>query len=113
MQGASTSALGDSLTEKDASEDISNNWLTLQIQAFLEASEDVGIDPETVEDLLELLSPASSGAQSPLNLRDTIQGEVEMHEEEVDLSALYTSHEEAQQGIVWLRSPLPRFSKSS
>lgn len=37
--------------------------LTLQIQAFLEASEDVDIDQETVEDLMRVLSDHQNGGE--------------------------------------------------
>jgi hypothetical protein len=46
--GPSTST---SLSE--TSSDISKNVLFLQVRAFLEASEDVDIDPETVQDLMD------------------------------------------------------------
>ena len=75
-----------------------NNRLVLQIRAFLEASEEVDIDAETLEDLIAGISQdAESGDVSDDD--DDFNTE-ERHldsdaaEEEIDVSALYSIEDE-------------------
>jgi NAD-dependent histone deacetylase SIR2 len=53
--------------------DQEESLLALQIQAFLEASEEIDIDQETVEDLMRVLSETQNGAKSEqLDIKDEV-----------------------------------------
>lgn len=80
----------------------SDNVLVLQVRAFLEASEDVDIDVETVEDLMQTI-PADYDQTSDHDLFTTANSledpnnsdeEVDFTEEELDISALYSIADE-------------------
>lgn len=76
-----------------------DNVLVLQIRAFLEASEDVDIDVETVEDLMQTI-PADyeqpPGPEFSITHQDPSNSDedVDFNEEELDISALYSITEE-------------------
>lgn len=72
---------GESSSSREASPlSDGESLLTLQIQAFLEASEDIDIDQETVEDLQRVLSEHETGGKSHvLDVEDTGQGLANNH----------------------------------
>ncbi|TFK39446.1 DHS-like NAD/FAD-binding domain-containing protein [Crucibulum laeve] len=94
------------LTDQHASENGKLNdedILTLQIRAFLEASEDVDIDPETAEDLLQTLPDLSqeneAGANPDIESEDEDDHDAremaDIDAEELDISPLYRIEQEA------------------
>jgi hypothetical protein len=61
----------------------------LQIRAFLDASEDVGIDPETVEDILDGFESSSHQGDADSDDEDPI---ADLGSDDIlDISALYTT----------------------
>ncbi|KAF9077935.1 DHS-like NAD/FAD-binding domain-containing protein [Rhodocollybia butyracea] len=92
------------------------NLLILQVNAFLEAAEDVEVDPETIQELLQLISD-----RNPTNVVDeTPETESEDHEwrtgdkhndEDIDISVLFNnnaldetwSRSEAKEMIAFLK----------
>jgi hypothetical protein len=94
-----------------------NNILVLQVRAFLEASEDVDIDIETVEDLMQTIPP-DYDQDSNYEVLDTASslGDVsnsdenaEFNEEELDISALYSIEDEGNEPRCCLRCYRPPF----
>ncbi|RDB15806.1 NAD-dependent protein deacetylase hst1 [Hypsizygus marmoreus] len=83
----------------------SHEIFVLQVRAFLEAAEDVDIDPETVEDLMQSIPndfPASEEFVGPGRIIDPAEDSdsdenVNFPEEELDISALYSVEDDAQQ----------------
>ncbi|KAF9444474.1 SIR2-domain-containing protein [Macrolepiota fuliginosa MF-IS2] len=71
--------------------------LTLQIQAFLEASEDVDIDQETVVDLMQVLSEhQSSGKTGVIDVETTAEAPVSDHRSRNQRNETSSSLEEAE-----------------
>ena len=74
-----------------------NQLLALQIQAFLEASEDVDdVDPETIEDILQALivdredaEDAETRSGSQMNEDEDSDEELEPSTQELDISPLF------------------------
>lgn len=85
----------------DASTVTPAELLSLQIRAFLDAAEDVGMDQATLDDLLELL-PTPNDSDSEMH-EDQVHQEVQAHDhhdEELDLSCLYFNYEGAREGTM-------------
>ncbi|KAF8801346.1 SIR2-domain-containing protein [Phlegmacium glaucopus] len=73
-----------------------NGLLTLQVQAFLEASEDVDADAETIEDILQALvadrkdaEDAETRSETQMNEDEDSDGEFEPSTQELDISPLF------------------------
>jgi hypothetical protein len=81
------------------------NILALQVRAFFNASEDVEIDPETVEDLMKAISDykledenRNADGGSTAESRNDINGDVDTDDEaELDISALYSFGDEGDE----------------
>jgi hypothetical protein len=79
-----------------------NDLLASQVQAFLEAAEDVDVDAETIEDILQALmvdkedvedAVTRSQADTQLNDEDS-DGELEASTQELDISPLFERNHE-------------------
>lgn len=73
-----------------------NELLASQVQAFLEASEDVDVDAETIEDILQALMVDKEDATNAETRSDTqmsefedSDGELEASTQELDISPLF------------------------
>lgn len=85
-----------------------NDILVMQIRAFLEASEDVDLDVETVEDLMQEvpseldqdIDPEDLGEDDAQSAEENDARENENvtapHEDELDISALYSIEDEGK-----------------
>lgn len=79
-----------------------NEFLASQVQAFLEASENVGIDTETIEDILKALVVNKEDAEDAENHHSDTQmnededsdGEFEASTQELDISPLFERNQE-------------------
>jgi NAD-dependent histone deacetylase SIR2 len=78
-----------------------NELLTLQVQAFLQASEDVDVDAETIEDLLQALivgkedaEDAETRSETQMNEDEDSDGELEASTQELDISPLFEGNHE-------------------
>ena len=78
-----------------------NELLASQVQAFLEASEDVDVDAETIEDILQALmvdkediEGAETRSDKQMYDYEDSDGELEASTQELDISPLFErSHE--------------------
>ncbi|KAF9482627.1 DHS-like NAD/FAD-binding domain-containing protein [Pholiota conissans] len=70
---------------------IENELLALQVQAFLEASEDVDVDAETIEDILEVLVDTDENVDSEMPQSQMDEDEDSHDDDEVDVYPLVTS----------------------
>ena len=78
-----------------------NELLASQVQAFLEASEDVDVDAETIEDILQALmvdkedlEGAESRSDKQMNEYEDSEGELEASTQELDISPLFERNHE-------------------
>ena len=78
-----------------------NELLASQVQAFLEASEDVEVDTETIEDILQALMVDKQDAEDTETRSDTqmneyedSDGELEASTQELDISPLFERNHE-------------------
>jgi len=85
--------------------------LALQVQAFLEASEDVDVDAETIEDILQALivdredvDDAETRSETQMNEDEDSDGEFEASIQELDISPLFEGNHE---GFSCFRAILP------
>ncbi|KAF8998517.1 DHS-like NAD/FAD-binding domain-containing protein [Cyathus striatus] len=91
---------GSNDVEADLSPDV---LLSLQIRAFLEASEDVDIDPETVEDLLQAIPKDDQDGNAELTVQVDSEDEDDLYRpadndvEELDIGPLYTQDKEGEE----------------
>lgn len=78
-----------------------NQLLALQVQAFLEASEDVDVDPEIIEDILQPLvnredaEDAETRSETRMDEDEDSDGELEASTQELDISPLFEGNPEA------------------
>lgn len=79
----------------------SNDLLVLQVRAFLDASEDVDIDVETVEDLMQTITTDNIDTHNDSSGEDEIHDEEDEDESlamgadpELDISILYAMEQE-------------------
>ena len=61
---------------------IANELLALQVQAFLEASEDVDVDAETIEDILEVLADTDEDVETDMPSEIQVDQSEESHDDE-------------------------------
>lgn len=61
---------------------VGNELLALQVQAFLEASEDVDVDAETIEDILEVLVDTDDQNDSDIPLDSQTDDGEDSHDDE-------------------------------
>lgn len=78
-----------------------NELLASQVQAFLEASEDVDVDTETIEDILQVLmvdkedvEGAETRSDKEMNEYEDSDGELEASTQELDISPLFERNHE-------------------
>lgn len=78
-----------------------NELLASQVQAFLEASEDVDVDAETIEDILQALMVDKEDAEdveirsdTQINEDEDSDGELEAATQELDISPLFGRNHE-------------------
>ena len=78
-----------------------NELLASQVQAFLEASEDVHVDAETIEDILQVLmvdkeyvERAETRSDKQMNEYEDSEGELEASTQELDISPLFERNHE-------------------
>ena len=78
-----------------------NELLASQIQAFLEAAEDVDVDAETIEDILQALmvdkeevEDAETRPDTKMNEYEDSDGELEASTQELDISPLFERNHE-------------------
>ena len=78
-----------------------NELLASQVQAFLEASEDVDVDAETIEDILQALmvdkedaEDAETRSDTQMNEYEDSDGELEASTQELDISSLFERNHE-------------------
>ena len=78
-----------------------NELLASQVQAFLEASEEVEVDAETIEDILQALMVDKEDAEDSETRSDTqmneyedSDGELEASSQELDISPLFERNRE-------------------
>lgn len=78
-----------------------NELLALQVQAFLEASEDVDVDAETIEDILQALmvdredvEEAETRSETHMNEDEDSDEEFEACTQELDISPLFEGNHE-------------------
>jgi hypothetical protein len=78
-----------------------NKLLASQVQAFLEASEDVDVDSETIEDILQALmvdkedvEDAETRSNTQMNEYEDSDGELEASTQELDISPLFEGNHE-------------------
>ena len=78
-----------------------NELLASQVQAFLEASEDVDVDSETIEDILQVLMVDKEDAEdtetrsdAQMNEYEDSDEELEASTQEIDISPLFERNQE-------------------
>ena len=78
-----------------------NELLASQVHAFLEASEDVDVDADTIEDILQTLmvdkedvEDAKTRVDAQMNEDDDSDGELEASTQELDISPLFERNHE-------------------
>ena len=92
-----------------------NELLASQIQAFLEASEEVVVDAATIEDILQALmvdkedvEDAETRSDTQMNEYEDSDGELETSTQELDISPLFERNHEGFSPSFSLSVPLLR-----
>jgi hypothetical protein len=99
---AATATEGDIKPSRSVANASAVQLLFLQVKAFLEATEDVDVEPETIQELLELLhnkqlEPSTASMlenASHENSEDDEDYDPEKPEHELDISALFTQKDD-------------------